>query len=184
MQLERISGAALWCVYHPGKCSSAALMRMRPVRSDQETAWLEECVAARESSAGKGKRPQKGAAVDEGEEEDPSELDLVEPFGPKFTYPIFGDKETIFGYKGLNIEVRRERELAMVHLLSSLNYSWPFHLLPSSNTSTFRTTRGYRPRLHRQTAGTRPTLPTILRRSCMNLYHQVGQERGAQRDSV
>lgn len=36
-----------------------------------------------------------------------SELDqsLVQPFHPKFTYPIFGDDETVFGYKGLKISV-------------------------------------------------------------------------------
>jgi histone acetyltransferase 1 len=27
-------------------------------------------------------------------------------FSPKFTYPIFGDEEQIFGYKGLNISLR------------------------------------------------------------------------------
>ena len=27
-------------------------------------------------------------------------------FNPKFTYPIFGDEEQIFGYKGLKIHLR------------------------------------------------------------------------------
>jgi histone acetyltransferase 1 len=27
-------------------------------------------------------------------------------FNPKFTYPIFGDEERIFGYQGLNINLR------------------------------------------------------------------------------
>lgn len=32
---------------------------------------------------------------------------MAEPsFNPEFTYPIFGDKEKIFGYKGLDIQVR------------------------------------------------------------------------------
>jgi len=31
---------------------------------------------------------------------------LVEPFAPVFVYPIFGDEETIFGYQGLEIDVR------------------------------------------------------------------------------
>lgn len=30
---------------------------------------------------------------------------LLEPFHPAFTYPIFGDKEVIFGYKGLKVRV-------------------------------------------------------------------------------
>lgn len=31
---------------------------------------------------------------------------MAEPsFNPEFTYPIFGDKEKIFGYKGLDIQV-------------------------------------------------------------------------------
>lgn len=32
---------------------------------------------------------------------------LVEPFSPLFVYPIYGEEETIFGYKGLDIDVRR-----------------------------------------------------------------------------
>jgi histone acetyltransferase 1 len=31
---------------------------------------------------------------------------LTAPFHPKFTYPVFGDDEKIWGYKGLNVEVR------------------------------------------------------------------------------
>ena len=30
---------------------------------------------------------------------------VLEPFHPTFTYPIFGDKEVIFGYKGLKVRV-------------------------------------------------------------------------------
>lgn len=30
---------------------------------------------------------------------------LIEPFNPTFTYPIFGDQEKIFGYRGLEIKV-------------------------------------------------------------------------------
>jgi histone acetyltransferase 1 len=33
------------------------------------------------------------------------ELVTQEPFSPAFTYPIFGEKETIFGYRGLDIKV-------------------------------------------------------------------------------
>lgn len=36
-------------------------------------------------------------------------VDAVEPFHPTFTYPIFGDKEKIFGYKQLQIEVSHPR---------------------------------------------------------------------------
>jgi len=37
------------------------------------------------------------------------ELALSEPFNPTFTYPIFGEHEKIFGYKGLSINVREHR---------------------------------------------------------------------------
>ncbi|KAJ9101913.1 hypothetical protein QFC19_004994 [Naganishia cerealis] len=30
---------------------------------------------------------------------------VLEPFHPTFTYPIFGDKEAIFGYKGLKVRI-------------------------------------------------------------------------------
>lgn len=30
----------------------------------------------------------------------------ISTFHPKFTYPIFGDEETIFGYQGLKINLR------------------------------------------------------------------------------
>jgi histone acetyltransferase 1 len=33
------------------------------------------------------------------------ELVTSEPFSPAFTYPIFGEKEQIFGYRGLDIKV-------------------------------------------------------------------------------
>lgn len=29
----------------------------------------------------------------------------IQPFHPDFTYPIFGEQEKIFGYKGLDIKV-------------------------------------------------------------------------------
>lgn len=31
---------------------------------------------------------------------------LTAPCHPKFTYPVFGDDETVWGYKGLKINVR------------------------------------------------------------------------------
>lgn len=37
-------------------------------------------------------------------EEDPEGRVLL-PFNPKFTYPIFGEQEKIYGYKDLRIEV-------------------------------------------------------------------------------
>ncbi|GAA6037103.1 hypothetical protein JCM8097_008736 [Rhodosporidiobolus ruineniae] len=37
---------------------------------------------------------------------DDEERKLVEPFAPEFVYPIFGEKEVIFGYKGLDIDYR------------------------------------------------------------------------------
>lgn len=36
----------------------------------------------------------------------PGELKTVGTFFPKFTYPIFGDEEKIFGYKDLKISLR------------------------------------------------------------------------------
>ncbi len=33
------------------------------------------------------------------------EIALVDDFSPTFVYPIFGEEETIFGHKGLRIEV-------------------------------------------------------------------------------
>lgn len=40
-------------------------------------------------------------------EEDP-EARVLLPFHPTFTYPIFGDQEMIYGYKGLSIEVSQD----------------------------------------------------------------------------
>ncbi|ODN76816.1 histone acetyltransferase type B catalytic subunit [Cryptococcus amylolentus CBS 6039] len=34
------------------------------------------------------------------------EVQAIEPFNPSFTYPIFGDTEKIFGYKGLDIKLQ------------------------------------------------------------------------------
>jgi histone acetyltransferase 1 len=33
------------------------------------------------------------------------DMQVVAPFHPTFTYPIFGEHEKIFGYKGLDIQV-------------------------------------------------------------------------------
>lgn len=33
-------------------------------------------------------------------------LQLLGSFSPKFTYPIFGDEEKVFGYKGLRMNLR------------------------------------------------------------------------------
>lgn len=33
-------------------------------------------------------------------------IETVATFGPNFTYPIFGEQEQIFGYKGLKIDLR------------------------------------------------------------------------------
>lgn len=45
--------------------------------------------------------------------------DLVK-FHPKFTYPIFGENETIYGYKGLKIHLR----FAAHDLLPCLEVQW------------------------------------------------------------
>ena len=33
------------------------------------------------------------------------EIQAVEPFHPTFTYPIYGEKEVVFGYKNLSVQV-------------------------------------------------------------------------------
>lgn len=43
-------------------------------------------------------------------------------FNPEFTYPIFGDKEKIFGYKGLDIQVRCPALLCKIHLTYLISY--------------------------------------------------------------
>ncbi|KAI9789973.1 MAG: histone acetyltransferase 1 [Candelina submexicana] len=58
------------------------------------------------------------------------QLSLIQPgaaaskelvtFHPAFTYPIFGDEETIFGYQGLNINIR----FAAHNLQSNVEISW------------------------------------------------------------
>ncbi|GAA6062039.1 hypothetical protein JCM10212_005024 [Sporobolomyces blumeae] len=58
-------------------CDALSALQMRLVRSNDATAALIE-----------------------------EERAKVEPFGPAFVYPIFGDEETIFGYQGLNIDYR------------------------------------------------------------------------------
>jgi hypothetical protein len=39
------------------------------------------------------------------------EIPLVDDFTPTFVYPIFGQEETIFGHKGLSIEVSLASEM-------------------------------------------------------------------------
>lgn len=45
-----------------------------------------------------------------------SGLRLVDTFHPKFTYPIFGDEEKIFGYKDLRISLRYRANDMRPHL--------------------------------------------------------------------
>jgi histone acetyltransferase 1 len=47
------------------------------------------------------------------------ELVTSEPFSPAFTYPIFGEKEQIFGYRGLDIKVRSAARGCPVELTGS-----------------------------------------------------------------
>ncbi|KAL7950472.1 acyl-CoA N-acyltransferase [Trichoderma barbatum] len=53
-----------------------------------------------------------------------SGLKTIATFHPKFTYPIFGDDETIFGYKGLKIHLRYRANDMRPHL--GLSYSKKF----------------------------------------------------------
>ena len=50
-----------------------------------------------------------------------SGLQPLTTFGPKFTYPIFGDDETIFGYKNLKINLRYRANDMRPHV--SIKYS-------------------------------------------------------------
>lgn len=45
------------------------------------------------------------------------EAQTVEPFGPTFTYPIFGEQEKIYGYKGLQIKVGATLSIAIQRLI-------------------------------------------------------------------
>ena len=47
---------------------------------------------------------------------------LTSPFSPAFTYPIFGEPEKIFGYKGLQIDVSWPARLE-VQLISQLSFA-------------------------------------------------------------
>ena len=44
-------------------------------------------------------------ALDDVDQLSEEEIQLVQPFNPTFTYPIYGEKEVIFGYKDLKINV-------------------------------------------------------------------------------
>ena len=50
----------------------------------------------------------------------PSGPEDVAAFNPKFTYPIFGKEELIFGYEGLSIHLR----FAAHDLLPNLEVTW------------------------------------------------------------
>ena len=45
-------------------------------------------------------------ALDDADQLHGEEVQTIEPFHPAFTYPIYGEKEAIFGYKDLEIKVR------------------------------------------------------------------------------
>jgi histone acetyltransferase 1 len=48
-------------------------------------------------------------------DEDPEARALL-PFNPAFTYPIFGEKEKIYGYKGLQVEVRPSHNATIIRI--------------------------------------------------------------------
>jgi hypothetical protein len=43
-------------------------------------------------------------------------IEKVASFNPKFTYPIFGEEETIFGYKGLKVNLQYDARNLRPHL--------------------------------------------------------------------
>ena len=51
-------------------------------------------------------------------------------FQPAFTYPIYGDEETIFGYRGLRIKL----DFAADTLKPALNVSWREKFTPVGET--------------------------------------------------
>jgi len=68
----------------------------------------------------------------------------VATFHPDYTYPIFGDAETIYGYKGLNIEL----SLAAWDMRGYLKVNWDQKIDPSLGTEaedTERTLKDYLP---------------------------------------
>lgn len=82
-------------------CCVEASLRAGAVRSKQDTQALEE-----------------------------AEIVLVDDFSPTFVYPIFGQEETIFGYKGLSIEVSTTI-LNTINLSNSSASTWIIHELTS-----------------------------------------------------
>lgn len=52
-------------------------------------------------------------------------LQTVEEFSPKFTYPIFGDAEQIFGYKGLDIGIQFAAHDGSPHVNISYDKKFP-----------------------------------------------------------
>ncbi len=45
-----------------------------------------------------------------------SSIEKVSSFNPKFTYPVFGEDERIFGYKGLKVNLQYDARNLRPHL--------------------------------------------------------------------
>lgn len=53
--------------------------------------------------------------------DDGQKLTTLSTFNPQFTYPLFGDEESIFGYKKLNIKLRFAAHDLQSHVQISYN---------------------------------------------------------------
>lgn len=103
------------------------------------------------------------------------EVVVGEPFSPAFTYPIFGEQEKIFGYKGLTIQVSPQDMTdgqPTEERAADKQYSSTMLLVVCDNTSESTTTRSSsrKPRQlriskTRCTSSSPPTIPNRPPRS-------------------
>jgi histone acetyltransferase 1 len=66
----------------------------------------------------------------------PSGLEPIATFHPKFTYPIFGDDETIFGYKDLKVNLRYRATDMRPHL--DIKYSRKFKAIGATEPTDIK----------------------------------------------
>ncbi|PGH15739.1 hypothetical protein AJ80_05447 [Polytolypa hystricis UAMH7299] len=68
-------------------------------------------------------------------------LKTLSSFQPQFTYPIFGQEETIFGYKGLNVRLR----FAAHNLKSNINIAYDEKFKPIEDTEALDLNKTLKP---------------------------------------
>lgn len=74
-------------------------------------------------------------------------------FHPAFTYPIYGEEESIFGYRGLEIRLDFESDT----LKPSLNVSWKEKFAPVGDTKADEVEEKIKPFLPRRFCPSCPT---------------------------